>query len=127
MAIRRELILRLQNSPGVLGQVCQHLLNERVNILALNLESGGTLRLIVDNPLHAAETLKDQQFSVNERDVLFIQLPNNPGALEQATQLLTKVGINIEYVYGSAFEDYPMASIIVGVEDVQRAAMAAGI
>jgi len=127
MAIRTELILRLQNSPGALGRICQHLLNERVNILALNLESGGTLRLIVDNPLHAAGTLKDQQFSVNERDVLFIHLPNNPGAFEQATQLLTKAGINIEYVYGSAVADYPMASIVVGVEDIQHAAMATGI
>ena len=127
MAIRTELILRLRNSPGALGQICQHLLNERVNILALNLESGGTLRLIVDNPLHAAGTLKDQQFSVNERDVLFVNLPNNPGAFEQVTQLLAKAGINIEYVYGSAIADYPMASIVVGVEDVQRAAMATGI
>ncbi len=53
MAIRTELSLRLQNSPGALSHICQHLSEGRVNILALNLEAGGTLRLVVDNPLHA--------------------------------------------------------------------------
>ena len=127
MAIRTELALRLQNSPGALGRVCQHLLNERVNILALSLEAGGTLRLVVDNPLHAAGTLKDQQYTVDQRDVLFIQLPNDPGALEKAARVLANAGINVDYVYGSAIEDHPMASIVAGVEDAQRAAMAAGV
>ena len=53
MAMRTELSLRLQNSLGVLSHICQHLSEERVNILALNLEAGGTLRLVVDNPLRA--------------------------------------------------------------------------
>ena len=127
MAIRTELALRLQNSPGALGRVCQYLLNERVNILALSLEAGGTLRLVVDNPLHAAATLKEQQYAVDERDVLFIQLPNDAGALENAARMLANSGINVDYVYGSALEDHAMASIVAGVEDAQRAATAAGV
>ena len=119
--------MRLQNSPGALGRVCQHLLNERVNILALSLEAGGTLRLVVDNPLHAAGALKEQQYTVDERDVLFIQLPNDAGALEKAARMLANAGINVEYVYGSALEDHQMVSIVAGVEDAQRAATAAGV
>ena len=127
MAIRTELSLRLQNSPGSLGRVCQHLLDERINIFALSLEAGGTLRLVVDNPLRAAGTLEDQQYAVDQREVLMIQLPNDPGSFEQATQMLTNAGVNVDYVYGSALEDGAMASIVVGVEDAQRASMAAGL
>ena len=127
MAIRTEISLRLQNSPGALGQVCQHLHEERVNIFALSLEAGGTLRLVVDNPLHAAGALESQHYVVEQRDILFIQLPNDPGALEQAAGMLAAAGVNVDYLYGSVLEDNPMVSVIAGVEDAQRAAMASGL
>ena len=127
MAIRTEISLRLQNSPGALSQVCHHLDEERVNILALSLEAGGTLRLVVDNPLQAAGVLDKQRYAVEQRDVLLIQLPNDPGTLEKAAGMLATAGVNVDYIYGSALEDAPMASVIVGVEDAQRAAMAAGL
>ncbi|MBI4487088.1 MAG: ACT domain-containing protein, partial [Acidobacteria bacterium] len=49
MAIRTELNLRLPNSPGALAGVCRLLSDERVNVLAMALESSGQLRLVVDN------------------------------------------------------------------------------
>ena len=127
MAIRTELSLRLQNSPGALSHICQHLSEGRVNILALNLEAGGTLRLVVDNPLHAAGILEEQKHAVETRDVLVLQVPNDPGAFEQASKLLANAGVNVEYAYGSAVDDHAMASIVAAVEDPQRAAMAAGV
>lgn len=127
MAIRTELSLRIQNSPGALSHICQQLSEGRVNILALNLETGGTLRLIVDNPLHAVGILKDHKHSVERRDVLIIHLPNDPGSLEKASALLSNAGVNIDYAYGSAVEDHSMASVVASVEDPQRAAMAAGV
>ena len=127
MAIRTELSLRLKNSPGEVGQLCKHLLDERINIFALNLEAGGILRLIADNPLNAVETLRNKQYSVTEREVLFVQLPNNPGALQNITDTLFKSGVNIDYLYGSALEDHSLVVLIVAVEDVQRGAMAVGV
>ena len=119
--------MRLQNSPGALGRVCQTLNDERVNILALAIEGGGTLRMVVDNPLQAHGMLTDRDYTVEERDVLVIQLPNGPGALEQATRILANAGINVEYAYGSVVDDGAMAVIVVGVEDAKRASMAAGV
>lgn len=127
MAIRTEISLRLQNSPGALGQVCRYLDEERVNIQALSLDASGTLRLVVDNPLHAAGTLESQRYEVDQQDVLLLQLPNDPGALQKAAAMLAAAGVNVDYVYGSALEDSPMVSVIAGVEDAQRAAMAAGL
>ena len=127
MAIRTELSLRLQNSPGALDRVCQCLTDERVNILALTVEAGGTLRVVVDNPLHASGTLEERDYSVEQRDVLFVQLPNDPGALEQAARMLANADVNVEYAYGSVLEDQALTAVVVGVEDAQRAATAAGI
>ncbi|MXY16736.1 MAG: amino acid-binding protein [Acidobacteria bacterium] len=127
MAIRTEISLRLQNSPGALGKVCRVLAADRVNIHALSLDAGGTLRLVVDNPLHAAGTLEDEQYAVDRREVLFIQVPNDPGALQSAAGLLAAAGVNVDYLYASALEDSVTASVVAGVEDAQRASMQAGL
>jgi len=98
----------------------------RVSILALHLESSGRLRLVVDNALHAAGALRERQYQVEERDVLYVLLPNAPGALAGSTRLMAEAGINVEYAYGSAVEGVPMTAAVFGVADAQRAAAAVG-
>jgi hypothetical protein len=127
MAIRTELSLRLANSPGALARLCDHLSREHVNLLAMHLEGSGRLRLVVDNPLHAAGALREQQLQVEERDVLYLVLPNAPGATAGAIRLLSEAGVNVEYAYGSGVEGAPMAAVVVGVADAQRAAASSGL
>jgi hypothetical protein len=127
MAIRTELNLRLQNTPGALARVCEVLADERLNMLAVALESSGALRLIVDNPIHAAAILRDHHYQVAERDVLYTLAPNDPGTLARIARLLSSEGVNLEYLYVTTFEGEAMASIVAGVPDVQRASAAAGI
>ena len=79
--IRTELNLRLPNSPGALGGVCRLLDDERVNILAMALDAGGQLRLVVDNHVHGAAVLREHHHQVTEREVVVCALPNVPGAL----------------------------------------------
>lgn len=127
MAIRTELILRLQNTPGAAAKVCMFLSDERVNILAFQLESAGILRLLVDNPLHAALLLREQRMQVEERDVLYTMVPNGPGALGRLAKLLADAKVNVEYLYCTAVEGHPMATVVLGVPDAQKASLASGI
>jgi hypothetical protein len=127
MAIRTEISLRLGNSPGALARVCHQLSREHVNIIALHLESSGRLRLVADNPLHAAGLLRDHGEEIEQRDVLYVTLPNSPGAGSQAARLLGDAGVNIEYAYSAAVEGAPMAAVVFGVADAQRASAAAGM
>jgi len=127
MAIRTELSLRLPNSPGALGRVCRILGDQRVNVVALTVERGGTLRMVVDNPLRAAGALAEREYTVEERNVLFLSLPNGPGALGHAAELLAAADVNVEYAYASALEGRSQATIVIGVEDVERASSATGI
>ncbi len=127
MAIRTELSLRLQNSPGALSGVCQLLSEERVNVLAIGLETSGLLRLVTDNPVHAAGVLRDRHHRLEERDVIYTVMPNQPGALAGVARLLAEAGVNIDYVYASVVEGDRMVGIVVGVADAQRAAAASGL
>jgi hypothetical protein len=125
--IRTELSLRLPNTPGALAGVCQLLSDERVNIIAMTLEPTGQLRLVVDNHVHAAGVLREHHHQVNERDVIVTSVPNAPGALAPALRLVADAGVNVEYAYSGIAEGGPMASVVLGVDDAQRAAAAAGI
>ena len=125
--IRIELSLRLPNSPGALAGVCRLISNERVNVQAMGLEAGGQLRLVVDNDVHAAAVLRDHHHQVTERNVIVTAVPNAPGALAPALKLMGDASVNVDYAYGGGAEGSPTATIVLGVEDAQRAAAAAGV
>jgi hypothetical protein len=127
MAIQKELTVRLANSPGTLGRVAVTLGDARINILAMSLDATGALRLVVDNPLHAAGALREQHYQVEERDVLYTTIPNEPGALARVMKIATEGGINLEYAYATGIDRTPMVAIVIGVPDAQRASAATGI
>lgn len=125
--IRTELSLRLPNSPGALAGVCRLLSNERVNITAMALDAGGQLRLVVDNPVHAAAVLREHHHQVAERDVIVTAVPNAPGSLAPLMQLIADANVNVEYAYGAGAEGSVSAGIVLGVDDAERASAAAGV
>ena len=127
MSIRTELNLRLPNSPGALAGVCRLMSDERVNIVALMLESGGQMRMVVDNHVHAAAVLREHHHQVTEREVILVTVPNTPGALAPALKLLADANVNIEYAYAGVADTNQMASIVVGTEHVMQASAAAGV
>jgi hypothetical protein len=119
--IRTELTLRLPNSPGAAGFVCQLLATERVQIAALSLSPTGHLRLVVDNPVRALGVLREQHRQVETRDVVVVSIAPTPDALALLLRQVGDAGININYVYSAA------AGIVLGVDDAQRAAAVIGI
>ena len=125
--IRTELSLRLPNSPGALAGVCRLLSNERVNVLALSLDSTGQLRLVVDNHVHGAATLREHHHQVSERDVIVTGVPNTPGGLAPALKLVSDANVNVQYAYGGGPDVGGSATVVLGVDDALRAAAAAGI
>jgi hypothetical protein len=127
MSILREITVKLANSPGTLGRVAQVLGTERINMLAMSVDPSGALRMVVDNPLHAAGTLREQHYNVEERDVLYAAMPNEPGSLGRTLRLLSDAGINVEYAYASGIDRVPMVGVVIGVGDAQRASFATGI
>ncbi len=125
--IRTEISLRLGNSPGALAGVSRLLSDERVNVLAMTLEAGGQLRMVVDNHVHGAAILRDHHHQVTERDVIVMTVPNAPGTLAPALQLVADADVNVDYAYGGGAEGSVTATIVLGVDNAQRAAAAAGV
>ena len=127
MATCTEITLKLPNSPRELEKVVQRLADEKIGIQAFSLDSAGTLRLIVDNPLKAADILTMHEYLIEKREVLCVQIPNELGALRAATRLISSAGVNVEYAYGSSFDTGRIATVVVAVDDIDRASMTAGV
>jgi hypothetical protein len=127
MPIRTEITLRLPNSPGSLAGVCRVLSDARVNINALSLDATGQLRLVVDNHVLAAGALRAQHHQIAERSVVVLSVSNGPGGLAPAAALVAAAGINVDYAYVGAVDSVPGVLVVLGVDDAQRAASAAGV
>jgi hypothetical protein len=121
-----EISLRLPNSPGALTRVCRVLADERVGILALMLDAGGELRVVVDNHVRALGALRERH-QVSSREVVVLNVSNTAGALAPVASLVADAGINVEYAYGGARPDGGGALIVLGVDDAARASAAAGV
>jgi hypothetical protein len=127
MPIGTEISCRLPNSPGALAAVCRALAIEHVGILALMLEAGGRLRLVVDNAVRAAGVLRESRHQIDTREVIVARTANTAGALAPVLALVADAGVNVEYAYAAAGEGSLTATIILGVDDAARAATAAGL
>ncbi len=115
--VRVELTVRLPNNAGALAGVCRVLADERVNVLAMSIDHGGHLRLVVDNHVHGAAALRDRRYNVVEREVLVVDRATSLTAL----QLIGAADINLNYAYGT------VSAIVLGVDDALRASAAVGI
>jgi hypothetical protein len=127
MAIRTEVTTKLPGTPRALERAFEVLAGDGINLLAVSVESGGTLRVVADNPLDAAAKLRELHYEVAERDVLYTTIPNEPGSLSRTLKLLTDAGVPVEYAYTSCLDRMTLAVLVLGVPDVQRASAASGI
>jgi hypothetical protein len=63
------------------------------------------IRLLVDQPIKAEETLLKAHHLIDKEQVLVSRLTNQPGMLGRVAKKFGEVNINIDYIYGSAMEE----------------------
>lgn len=92
----------LANKPNVLAQVCQQLADDKINIVALSMMDAsehGVLRLVVENPERARQSLAALNVPTAESTVLVATLPNHPGAMADVVERLASNHIGVNYAY----------------------------
>lgn len=122
IAIQKQLAVFLDNRPGTLARTCQALAREGINILALSISDTvdhAVVRMVVSDVKKAEAILQALHSTIQEREVIFMDVPNKPGTLAKIAQQLAAAGINIEYAYctGSASQD--MGNMILRTNDIE--------
>ena len=118
-----QLAIFMDNRPGMLARTCQALAAAKVNILALSIldtVDHAIIRMVVDKPKEAEQVLTRLQAVVQARDVVVMDLPNQPGALANIAQQLTEAGINIEYAYCTASPAQSAGTLVLRTNDLEE-------
>ena len=98
----KQLEIFLENKSGRLAEISHALAENAINIRALSLADTadfGILRLVVNDTTKAQQVLRENGFTVNLTEVLAVEVPDKPGALDCILQMTAKAGLNVEYMY----------------------------
>jgi hypothetical protein len=115
-----ELFVVVENRPGALGELLGCLGREKINIEAIGLFQD-TAKLSVSDVDRAAKVLRLSNYQVEQREVLRLYLDNKPGSFAIVVSRLGTAGINIDYCYSTVGKGQKDASVILDVEDIDRA------
>ncbi len=122
-----QLTVCLENKPGQLAKLGAALRRAKLNILAISVVDNSDtalVRVVADNSAKAAQALKRAGMKPTRQAVLVLSLPNEPGALGEASAKLAEAGVNINYVYGSVEKGGAQGTIVFGVDDLDKAVKA---
>jgi hypothetical protein len=119
-----EIIVSVDETPGVLATIGELLGEARVNIetlAATSYDERSVIHLVVDDGEDAGELLKANGFKVEgARPVLAATLDDRPGELGRYCRRLTDSGINIAAVY-VARRGGGETELIFAVDDIAAA------
>jgi hypothetical protein len=126
-ALTKQISITVENKIGVLNIMAGYLADRGINIEAVaGYEMEGSkqakIMLIVDNTRKAIDALNERGFgSVEEKDVVMVELDNKPGALKNVTSLLAHKEINIRYIYATTSPDGCPVRLVMSTSDNEKA------
>jgi hypothetical protein len=119
-AMAKDLTVELDNRPGTLAEMGEALGNAGVNIDGgCGFPSGGTavIHILVEDADGARKALEGAGIKVtNERDVVTMNVVDQPGELGRIGRRMADAGVNIDLVYLTA-----SGQLVVGVDDLEKA------
>ena len=127
ISVGKEICVAVVNEVGILSRITSFLVNHGINLEAVagyarNLGDDAELYFVTNNNLAAMEALTSYGFeSVEENDVLIVELENTPGSLKNISEVLSLHCINIIYLYCTTCSEGCPAKIILATSDNRKA------
>ena len=126
MAIKQVSVF-LDNRPGALSEVIEHIDMFQMKIFALSIADAGEfglVRMITEDPERAVKDLEDSDFilakSKKNTEVIAILITEN-GNVSQIAKMLGDENLNIEYAYSSAVLIDGKLAVILRANDLDMA------
>ena len=119
-----QLSVFLENRAGRLAEVTHTLAEAGINIRALSLADTsdfGILRMIVCDHEKAKNVLKEKGFTLGRTSVVAVEVADAPGGLDAVLQLVSRNGINVEYMYAFVQREQESAAMICRFDKVDQA------
>ena len=98
-----DLVIDIENTPGALAKVAAAVSDAGVNLAAATCMGNGEraeLHILVPHPEAARHSLATAQMAVTrEREVVVVDVEDNPGVLADLTRKIAKAGVDLDLVY----------------------------
>ena len=127
MANVRQISVFVDNRPNQLAGVMKLIKDKGINVRALSLadtKDFGILRLIANDTDKTVDTLKEAGYPVTVTEIVAISIPDTPGQLSRALDVLGGEGVNLEYLYAFLGKSDRSVSFVIRVDDVENASAA---
>ena len=122
--IVEQLAIFIANKPGTLGEVCDALAEDKINIYGLTVSDTvdhAVVRMVVSDTRRAIALLEAHGTLVVENDVVMIENDNRPGGLSRIAKALSVAKVNIEYAYLASMPSAKKGLLILRASDVKKA------
>lgn len=119
-----QLSLSLDNVPGTFSAISELLGREGVNIRAISVadtSDSSTVRFVVDDPEKAKNILIGSGHVPKTTEVLAVEIPDHPGAVNAVLKPLKAADINVHYLYPHLGRLDENAIVILGVDKTEEA------
>lgn len=123
----KQVSVFLDNRPGALSEVIEHIDKFKMKIFALSIADAGEfglIRMITEDPERAVKDLEESDFilakSKKNTEVIAILISEN-GKVSKIAKMLGDKDLNIEYAYSSAVLVNGKLAVILRVNDLNRA------
>jgi len=123
----KQISVFVENKMGRMAEITKTIGEAGVDIRALSVADTsdfGILRLIVDRPEEAVESLRKAGITVTLTDVVAVGVDDIPGGLASAIEAIANAEINIEYMYAFISRTGGKAYVILRVDNIESAATA---
>jgi len=117
----------LDNRPGSLSEVMSHLDKNQIRIFALSIADAGEyglIRMVTEDPERATKILEDAEFNLaksKKNSEVTAILITEKDKMSKITKILGESGLNIEYAYSSAVHTDGKFSLVLRVNDLDKA------
>ena len=116
----RQLSVFVENKKGSLHEITDALSKEGIDLRSMcvaDTNDFGIVRIITNEPERAAEILKSQGHAANVREITAFAVPDTPGGLAKALNILESSGVNIEYMYALVTSEAGKAYTVMRTDD----------
>ena len=120
----KQISVFVENQPGSMMRVTSVLTESHVTIRAFStfdMPEFGILRLVVDDPAKAKESLTQKGFVTRVNDVIGAELKDEKGNLNQMLKILADGEINVNYIYSFVIREEKAPVIVFHTDDFQKA------
>ncbi len=125
--IIKQVSVFLDNRPGSLSEVIEHIDKFQIKIFALSIADAGEfglIRMITEDPERAKKHLEDADFilakSKKNTEIIVILITEN-GKVSKIAKILGDDNLNIEYAYSSAVLIDGKLAVVLRVKDLNKA------